>query len=147
MSGNQWVQKGGLPDFARAVLVGVHVETEPGAAREFHLGAKLEIMTGLDTLNPPEVERVTRQQVLGVTAVAAHPDTTPDAVDKTTDAPQPVEYVPALLPTDRSKSIPSVSCNAFEGGVPRGTAASALLQRVSTEAWLVRSSASLTAVS
>ncbi len=61
---------------------------------------ELEPTAGFDHGHPPEVERFTGTQFLGVTAATPDPDPTQEAVYESAELPRPVERVVADVAPD-----------------------------------------------
>ena len=96
-------------------------ELQPRRARRLHLGAQAHETVGLDRLDPPEVERVARAQVVGVAPAAPHARPADQPVEQAAQPPEPVGVVPAAPAAD-----------AGEGGEHGGGAAVETTWRRST---------------
>ncbi len=84
----------------RSVVVRADPPLEPGVARQAHLCTQSHESLRFDRLDPPEVERVTDPELIGVTSTPSHPDAADGLVDPTPRRPQQRGHVPASGPSD-----------------------------------------------
>src|SRR3954452_8531070 len=81
-------------------------QLEPGEAGQPHLGSQQQHPALVDVLDPPPVEGVAWQQVVGVATAADQSWPAGEAVDPAADLPAEGERVPAALAADALDDVP-----------------------------------------
>jgi hypothetical protein len=88
------IEDRGLPDDGgRAVRL--HLELQPRAPRQLHLGHEAQHPWRLHSLDAPEVQHIPGEHALGIAPPPPHADAAREQIEEPAEPPQPVGEIPA----------------------------------------------------
>jgi hypothetical protein len=112
-------EEGGLGEkWAYVVVLGFHFELQPRLPRHFHLRAQPHQMTWLQGFDPPEIERFSHPQRVGVASSAPEAYSTAQAVQGAADAPGPIHVEPPARSTEAGEGSENRLRRCVDGDLP-----------------------------